>query len=172
MEDPHQPIYDPCNVHKNTFVESKRESAACNGNHNAAEQLDPESKSLCHKITSGRSNVELLLFLAKISFVHANDEPHYSHSAKNDVRNQQFIAEQSSIGTCHTVIIKSVHRQVQAKNQVSYTSYQEQHNAKMISFHFYKSPQTSNSLNVAHIIRTINDNSFALGAAIAFYMMG
>ena len=116
MEDPHQPIYDPCDFHKNTFLESKRESAAYNGNHNAAEQLDLESKSRFHKITSVRSEVQRLLFLAKISFVHANDETRYSHSAKNDVRHQQFIAEQSSIGACHPIVFKLVHRQVQAKN--------------------------------------------------------
>lgn len=140
MEDPHQPIYDPCDVHKNASVESKGERAARNSNYDAAEQLSFESESLCHKITSGRSNVEPLLFLAKISFIHANDEPHYSHSAKNDVRNQQFIAEQSSIGAGHSVVTKSVHRQVQAQNQVSYTSNQEQHNAKMLSFHLHKYP--------------------------------
>ena len=69
MEDPHQPIYDPCDVHNNASVESKGERAARNGNYDAAEQLGLESESLCHKITSGRNNGELLLFLAKISFV-------------------------------------------------------------------------------------------------------
>lgn len=51
MEDPHQPIYDPCDVHKNASVESKGERAARNGNYDAAEQLGLESESLGHEIT-------------------------------------------------------------------------------------------------------------------------
>lgn len=68
------------------------------------------------KITSVRNNIALLFFLAKISFVQTNDETRYTHGAKNDVRNQQFIAEQSGVGAGHSVVIKSVHRQVQTKN--------------------------------------------------------
>lgn len=65
MEDPHQPIYDPCDVHKNASVESKGERAARNSNYDAAEQLSFESESLCHKITYNKtiSKGVVLLFL-------------------------------------------------------------------------------------------------------------